>query len=174
MQSMNLVGYTSGHISSVVDRLKPNELFYVRVKSLIDMPEAVSKLILKAASISSQVIVSIPGEEYSLKNLTDEFFSHGVKGFSLRYAHNVQKWLKHQGMGQFNAGDRDIIDSFKEYTRMLPEGKELAVEFQVGEDVRVLGPTITGLYELGSRWVVLNVEGEPTRERCVQMRDVFL
>lgn len=173
MQSMDLVGYTSGKIFSIVDQLKPNELFYVRVKSLINMPEEVSKLILLATSVSSHVIVSIPGEEFSLKTQTDILFSHGVKGFSLRYAHNVHKWLKHQGMGQFNAGDRDIIDSYKEYLRMVPEGKELAVEFQVGDDIRVLAPTITGLYELGSRWVLLNVEGEPTHERCVQMRDVF-
>lgn len=173
MQSMDLTDYTSGNIFSIVDQLKPHELFYVRVKSLIDMPEEVFKLISKAVSFSSHVIVSIPGEEFSHNNLTDELFKIGIKGFSLRYSHNVNKWLKHQGLGQFFSGDRDIIETYKLYLSKVPSGKELAVEFQVGDDTRILGPTITGLYELGSKWIVLNVEGEPTRERCLQMRDVF-
>ncbi len=172
MQSFDLSnGFVPAHVN--VQLLKPSELCYLRISSLADVSDDVLKVITKASINSSEVILSIPSEDFGNEILRTKFFNLGIKGFSLRLTHTVEKWLKHQGFGQFNAGDRDIIDLYKGYLNFLPEDKELVVEFQVGSDTRILAPTITGLYELGARWVVFNIDGEPTLERCVQMRDVF-
>jgi len=85
----------------------------------------------------------------------------------------VEKWLKHQGIGQIYSGDRDLMDMFHRYRSILEKDKDLIVEFQIESDLRILGPTITGIVEMGAKWVVLNVEGEPTNKRCLEFRDVF-
>lgn len=172
MQSLDLISEIIPTCTQV-HLLKPSELCYLRINSLTDVSDEILEIITKAALISSHVILSIRGEDFGNEELRNKFLALGIKGFSLRLIHKVDKWLKHQGFGQFHAGDRDIIDLYLQYMKLLPQGKELVVEFQVGEDSRILAPTITGLYELGVKWVVLNLEEEPTLERCLQMRDVL-
>lgn len=175
MKTINLVDDFDGDIFvySRAYMLKPDEMFYVRLKSLSEITEEVEKLIIDAAFLSSNVILSIPAEDFDNTELTWKYFMHGVKGFALRTSHSVSKWLKHQGIGQFNSGDRDVIDLYQNCIGLLPEGKELAIEFQTGDDLRVLGPTITGLYELGLRWVVFNVDDPATEEKAAKFREVF-
>lgn len=171
MQSLDL---TNGQIpGNSIHQLKPGELLYLRINSLANLSAELVNLISQASKITSYVILSIPGEEFVNEELRNKYFKMGIKGFSLRFTHKIDKWLKNPGLGQLHSGDRDLIDFYKKHKPSLPPNKELAVEFQVGDDTRILAPTITGLYELGARWVVLNVDGEPTRERCMQMRDVL-
>lgn len=172
MQSLDLVNQV-GPFRNEVHLLKPKELFYLRLNSLVDVPDDINHLILKSTFLTSEVILSIPAEDFGNETLRQKYFDLGIKGFSLRFTHNVEKWLKHTGAGQFHAGDRDIIDLYRGYLNLLPSDKDLLAEFKVGSDTRVLAPTITGIYELGLKWLVLDVEGEPTLERCVQMRDIF-
>lgn len=155
------------------ENLKPKELCYIRLASLKNLPLETDLLIKKAAMISSEVILSIPMEDFDDHDLRLNYLSLGIKGFSIRVTHQVDKWLKHQGFGQFHSGDRDIIDLYHRYRSSLDLEKDLIVEFQIGSDVRILGPTITGVYEIGAKWVVLNVEGEPTNKRCLEFRDMF-
>lgn len=174
MKTINLLDFEGDvFIYSRAAQLKPDEMFYIRLKSLADVSPDVEKLITESAFLSSNVILSIPAEDFDNTELTWKYFMLGVKGFALRVTHNVNKWLKHEGIGQFNSGDRDIINNYMSCVGLLPEGKELAVEFQCGDDLRVLGPTITGLYELGLRWIVMNVEGEPTDAKVEKFKEVF-
>lgn len=143
------------------------------MSTLRDMPEKAFQLIKQATSLSSQVFLSIPNEEFIDTKLTSKFLEAGVRGFALRMTYNVEKWLKFEGIGQHNSGDRDIVDFYNYHKGLLPTGKEVVVEFQVTEDVRVLGPTITGLYQSGMKWVVLNVEGEPDEKRASKLKDVL-
>lgn len=172
MQSLDLVD-RKDCIDPGVEKLKPRELFYLRLPSWNKLSKEVSDLISKATKHSSEVILSIPGEEYSDHERRDYFFSLGIKGFSLRLSHNPTKWLKHDGIGHFNSGDRDLVQLYRDYKSSLPEEKELMVEFQVGDDIRVLAPTIAGVYNEGARSVVLNVPGSPQSHKVSQMRDVF-
>lgn len=174
MQSYNLVENTlvSSNEEDVL-QLKPKELFYLRVPSLNDMTEQLFQFIKTAVTKSSEVILSIPLEDYRNSELREKFLSLGIRGFSIRISHQVDKWLKHQGAGQFNAGDRDIITIYWECRGLMAREKELIFEFQVGTDTRILGPTITGLHEAGINWVVLNPLGEFTAHRAAQFRDVF-
>lgn len=174
MKSIDLVTFDGDfYVNSRARQLKPEEMFYVRVKSLVDLPDNIVSLVMEAATLSSNVILSIPAEDFANTELTAQYFELGIRGFALRLSHNVDKWLKHEGIGQFNSGDRDIINLYHQYRGLLPEGKELVVEFQVGDDLRVLAPTITGIYAMGAKWVVLNPEGEPTPERTGKYREFF-
>lgn len=174
MKSIDLINSTEDiFYHSRIRLLKPEEMFYVRVKSLVDLPELFQKLIKDAAAISSQVILSIPFEELKQTDVTAKYLEMGVKGFALRMSYNVEKWLKFEGIGQHNSGDRDVIEFYQSYKALLPQGKDLSVEFQLTDDMRVLGPTITGLYQAGLRWTVLNVEGEPDDERAQKFKDVI-
>lgn len=176
MQSLDLVNNTHGphpHYNGV-QLLKPSELFYVRIKSLKDMTEEEISVVLKGIKISSEVIVSIPVEEFETEAVNrDKFLNLGLRGFALRVTHNVPKWLKQVGQGSNHSGDRDIIEQMVRFKHIIPAEKIIVPEFQVGMDVRVLGGTIAGLYEHGYRFMVVNPEGEPTRERSAQFRDVF-
>jgi wyosine [tRNA(Phe)-imidazoG37] synthetase (radical SAM superfamily) len=154
-------------------KLMPKELCYIRLPSLMNLSDEISFFIQESSVHSSEVILSIPSEDFCDDDLREKFLSIGIKGFAIRVSHEVEKWLKHQGFGQFNSGDRDIIDMFHRYRSILNTEKELVVEFQVGEDLRVLGPTITGIYEFGAKWIVLNDEGSPTSKRCFEYREVF-
>lgn len=156
-----------------INDLQSEELFYIRIESLESQSVLILDYIKKASCRSSQVFVSIPGKDYKNHLLRDQFFQAGIKGFALRFTHQVDKWEGRHGIGQYSAGDRDIIDLYAQYKNETPTNKQLVVEFQVGEDLRVLGPTITGVYEKGVPWIVLNVEGKPNSERCFQLRDVF-
>lgn len=156
-----------------VEKLKPRELFYLRLPSWNNLSQEVTSLIETAAARSSEVFISIPGEEYQENERRDYFLSLGIKGFSLRLAHNPSKWLKHDGIGHYHSGDRDLIQLYRDHKKSLPDGKELIVEFQVGEDIRVLAPTIAGIHTEGAKWVVLNVTGVPLNHRVSQMRNVL-
>ena len=156
-----------------VQFLKPEELFYVRLTSLKNIPDNFLGIVKKACALTSEVILSIPHDEFSNNDLRSQFLDLGIKGFALRFTHQVDKWLIHQGIGQVHSGDRDIIHFYRDQLKNLPEGKDLIVEFEVHDDIRILAPTITGLYELGLKWAVLDVQGPPTLDRCLQMRDVF-
>lgn len=174
MKSIDLINSAEDiFFHSRVRFLKPDEMFYVRVKSLIDLPELFQKLIQDAAAVSTQVFVSIPAEEFKDTNLTAKYLQMGVKGFALRTTYNVEKWLKFEGIGRHNSGDRDIVDFYNAYKGLLPQGKEVTFEFQLQEDMRVLGPTITGLYQSGVKWLLLNAEGEPDDERASKIKDVL-
>lgn len=174
MLSLNLVDKDLvPEMSASIKHLKPRELFYLRLKSLRDLTADVQKIIVKSTMISSEVYLSVPVEDFLDEDLRNKYFSLGVKGFVIRQTHQVEKWLIHNNSGQLNAGDRDIIENFIKLRKCLSEDQDLVVEFQVGVDTRVLGPTITGLYEAGASWVVLNPEGEFTPHRAAQFRDVF-
>lgn len=172
MQSLDLVEHDLPN-QSQIHLLKPQELFYLRLKSALNLGSELEDFIKKACSYSSYVILSIPIEEYHDQATRDQLYSLGIKGVALRCAHSSEKWLRHQGAGQFFAGDRDIIDQVKGFIRIKDPEKELTVEFQVGDDVRILAPTITGLYEEGVSWVVVNPLGHITNFKCTQMREVF-
>lgn len=171
MKSLNVSG-ENDLLDSLLEDLQPEELFYIRLPS-VEASDSALLFMAKAALKSSQVFVSIPGEDFSKKDHIDAIFSAGIKGLALRLSHLVEKWLKHEGAGQFYSGDRDLIKFFRDCKEKIPKKREIIVEFQVGHDVRVLAPTITGLYEDGVSWIVLNVEGAPSPERCYQLREVF-
>lgn len=169
MKSIDLINTPEDiFFHSRIRLLKPEEMFYVRVASLTNLPPLFLKLITDAAAITSHVVLSIPCEEV---HLISEFLKLGVNRFSLRMSYNVEKWLKHEGIGQHNSGDRDVIDSYK--SARASTKAELFVELQVGEDVRVLAPTIAGLHEAGMKWTVLNVAGTPDEERIMKMKNVL-
>jgi MoaA/NifB/PqqE/SkfB family radical SAM enzyme len=154
-------------------KLMPKELFYIRLPSLKDLSEEITIFLQKVTFLSSEVILSIPAEDFAVDELRKKYLSLGIKGFAIRATHQVEKWLKHQGIGQIYSGDRDLMDMFHRYRSILEKDKDLIVEFQIESDLRILGPTITGIVEMGAKWVVLNVEGEPTNKRCLEFRDVF-
>ncbi len=172
MQSLNLVNH-QGAIHNDIDLLKPKELFYIRIDSLKNIDDAHLMMIKKAAKITDQVYVSIPAEDFTDENSRTFFFSLGIKGFSLRMKHDAEKWLKHTGKGQFFAGNQDLVRGFEGYIRQLPEGKELVAEIESTSDLRALGPTITGIHLAGAKWLVLNVEGAPTRMMASNFREMF-
>lgn len=64
MQSLNLVNH-KGDIYNEIELLKPKELIYIRIDSIVNPDEAQLMLVKKAARISNQVYVSIPCDEYS-------------------------------------------------------------------------------------------------------------
>jgi MoaA/NifB/PqqE/SkfB family radical SAM enzyme len=154
-------------------KLMPKELFYIRLPSLKDLPEEINIFLQKVTFLSSEVILSIPAEDFAVDEWRKKYLSLGIKGFAIRTTHQVEKWLKHQGIGQIYSGDRDLMDMFHRYRSILEKDKDLIVEFQIESDLRILAPTITGIVEMGAKWIVLNVEGEPTNQRCLEFRDVF-
>lgn len=172
MQSLNLVN-NQGTVYNEIDLLKPKELFYVRIDSLKDLADDKLMLIKKAARMTDQVYISIPAEDFKDVNNRNFFFTLGIKGFSLRMKHDAEKWLKYSGKGQYFSGNQDIVRAFEGYVRELPEGKELVVEFETSSDLRSLGPTITGVHLAGAKWVVLNVDGPPTRMMATNFREMF-
>lgn len=172
MQSLNLVGHQGG-IYNQIELLKPKELLYVRIDSIKNTDEAQLMLIKKAARTSDQVYISIPADEFSDVACRDFFWSLGIKGFALRMKHEADKWLKYSGKGQFFSGNQDLVRKFEEYVREVPTNKELVVEFEMTSDLRALGPTITGVHLAGAKWVVLNVEGAPTRMMTSNFREMF-
>lgn len=156
-----------------IDGLLPEELFYIRIRSFTDLSPSTCDLIKKATAKTSEVYVSIPFEDFRNDEKRILLLDLGVRGFSLRATHAIEKWLKHQGPGQINSGDQDLIEAYRLAKMLLPEDKQLVIEFQLKDDFRILAPTIAGLYKLEIPWVVLNIEGAPDPERCHKLRDVF-
>jgi wyosine [tRNA(Phe)-imidazoG37] synthetase (radical SAM superfamily) len=173
MKSLDLVGRGEFVDHGSIDALKPDELFYLRIPSLRTVSDELCAFVARAARRSSQVVVSIPGEEIGDESLLARFLDLGICGFALRLSHDVEKWLKAQGLGQQFAGDRGLIEAFERRRSAFPVDRFLTVEFQVGEDTRILGATITGVHRAGASWVVLNPLGKPSRQRFRQFRDVI-
>lgn len=172
MLSIDLVSQDEFSLEDL-EVLKPRELLYIRLKTLTDVSDELIGLISKGTQYSSEVYLSIPDTDYDNKDLRKKFLNLGIKGFALRLTHNITNWLKHEGTGQHNSGDRDLVYKFGRDRKELPAGKELVAEFQIGDDTRVLAPTIAGVHLEGAKWVVLNIEGDPTPKKCSQMRDVL-
>lgn len=172
---MHTIDFVDGHAAQidVIEDLKPHELLYIRIKSMVNIPMKLMVFIKKATKITSHVMLSVPGEEFPDINAREDLLKLGIKGFSLRLSHNSEKWLNYDGRGQLNSGDRDLVEFYKKYNEQMPPDKDLVVEFLVGKDTRVLAPTIFGVHQEGAKWVILNVEGSPTPEKTLEIKEII-
>lgn len=170
MQSHDFVN-PSGMIKSEVHLLQSEELYYVRVSNLKGMGDELLNHIKKACLKSSRVMISIPIEEYDDFELIHRFYSYGVHGFALRATLNTRD-LEHTGYSG-EGGDLTLVKKYKTILDNLSDDKEIIIEFQNVENEKSLGPTIAELYKTGLSWCVVNLEGAPREESCLQMRNVF-
>lgn len=149
MKSIDLISCRDNIYSySQVHYLNPEELFYVRVKSLRSLPYSQFHLIKIAAAKSSQVVLSIPHQELSDTGLIQSFLNLGVKGFSARVSPHETERPRHPHL--------------------------LTFEFQIlSHDITNLAQDIVNHYKNGLQWIVLNVPGQPDEKRTKIFHDFF-
>ncbi len=172
MQTFNLLERFNLRAVKGLNFLKPRELCYVRVISLVDLTAIDAGVISEAAKHSSMTFVSFPIEEINQAEKVRAVIQLGIRGFALRASYDDKKFLHHDRRGPERSGDLDLIAKVEQFRREYPD-VEVVVEFQLRPDLRILAPTIARLYEEGMRWVVLNAEGVPDKLRTSSFREVF-
>lgn len=153
--------------------LKPEELCYIRIQSIANLSVFEKKYIAKAVKISSNVFLSIPIDEFNLIKSNLEIQSWGLKGYALRSGYEVNKYLKHERRGSEFSGDLDLIEKIRLFQMECPKEKDIILEMQLSEDLRILAPTIARLYQNGMKWIIINIEGAPDKMRVQNFRDIF-
>ena len=73
-------------------KLMRKELCYIRLAYLTNLSNEMNLFIQGITVLSSEVILSIPSEDFGIDDLREKFLSMGIKGFSIRVSHQVEKW----------------------------------------------------------------------------------
>lgn len=172
MLSLNLIDKSQMLNAPGVKSLKPKELCYIRLESYHSMTAAQLMIIEEAVKHSTEVYLSLPIDELIVPEIRERIYTLGIKGVALRTGYEVKKFLKHERRGPEWSGDLDLIEKVTAIRRET-EGKEIVIEIEIQQDMRILAPTIARLYNLGTKWIVLNVEGAPDRMRVQNFREIF-
>jgi MoaA/NifB/PqqE/SkfB family radical SAM enzyme len=162
---MQCIDFISGLPAQIdqFDDLKSKELLYIRIKSLLKIDIAQKIFIKKACQFTSEVILSIPFEEYADKNSRNSFLALGIKGFALRMRHSTA----------IETGDLTQIETFKLYDDLLPQGKILIAEFDCSGSLFGLATAISEIYKIGSKFVVLNENSSPETGKINEYKSLF-
>lgn len=154
--------------------LYPEELLYIRLSEFNNLDEQVFQFIKSAADKTSQVYISIPLDlNDSSVNALRFLTGIGIRGIALRAKINADKFINQLGQGQYHAGDRDLIDYYKQIRQVIDEEFKIVFEFQVDNDFRLLGSTIVGLNFEGMEWCCLNIELNPTPDLIYKFSELF-
>jgi wyosine [tRNA(Phe)-imidazoG37] synthetase (radical SAM superfamily) len=161
MQSIDFISGKPAHIDNLND-LKPRELLYLRLQSMNRLDIVHKIFIKKACQITSEVILSVPFEDYKNKDSRKALLDLGVKGFALRVKYSPS-----------SDGDAVLVETFKLFYDLLPVGKILVLEIECGEDIRGLATTIADIHAKECPYVILNVEETPSDSRVQEFKNVF-
>lgn len=161
MQSIDFISGKPAQIDGLQD-LKPRELLYLRLPSLVKLDIVQKIFIKKACQITSEVYLSIPMDDFRNKDARKAILDLGVKGLSIRVDFSPSM-----------EGDTVLVETYKLFTDLMPLGKEVVLEIQCGKDLTGLASTIADVHFKGCRWVILNVEDEPSEHRVQEFRNVF-
>lgn len=174
MECFNLVNSVADHKQTFrVSNLKPCELCYIRINSLDKISETELNLIIGAARRTNSTFLSFPIDEISSPDLLKIALGTGVRGFVLRCTINNTKFSLHAGKGSSTSGDFELFEKIKKIQSSLPENIEIAIEFIIEEDLRLLAPTIASIHEIGVKWMVFDQLGNPDKIKTQAFRAVF-
>lgn len=161
MQSIDFISGKPAQIDSLQD-LKPRELLYLRLPSLVKLDIVQKIFIKKACQITSEVFLSIPMEDFRNKDARKAILDLGVKGLSVRV-----------NFVPSTDGDSVLVETYKLFTDLMPLKKDVVLEIECGQDLTGLASTIAEVHSRGCSFVILNVEDDPTEFRVQQFKNVF-
>lgn len=161
MQSIDFISGKPAQIDNLQD-LKPRELLYLRMPSLVKLDIVQKMFIKKACQYTSEVYLSIPMDDFRNKDARKAILDLGVKGLSVRVNYSSS-----------NEGDEVLVETYKLFSDLMPLGKEVVLEIQCGENLNGLASTIAEAHFKGCPFVILNVEDEPTEARVQQFKNIF-
>lgn len=161
MQSIDFISGKPAQIDSLQD-LKPRELLYLRLPSLVKLDIVQKMFIKKACQITSEVYLSIPMDDFRNKDARKAILDLGVKGFAVRINYVPS-----------TDGDSVLVETYKLFTDLMPLKKEVVLEIECGQDLTGLASTIADVHSKGCSFVILNVEEEPTDTRVQQFKSIF-
>ncbi len=153
-------------------RILPAELCYIRLLGT-ELTEDLQSFVAYCASKSSETYLSLPARAIEAQPLRERLAALGLKGLVLQYDYDPVKWQHLIGFGDYNSGDRDVLEHFQHIARPQLAGLDLCVELSVQPDTRILGPTIVNLCHSGVGFVVLNLEGPPDALRVRKCIELF-
>ncbi len=155
-----------------VNHLLPREPFYVRLideASLVRYYDKIKDLTSK----TTDVFISLPSELFELDSVANLLMTLDLKGLIPQFKYHPTKWNHVVGFGDFNSGDRDIINQFLGIKNRYGEKFLFGFEIKILSDMRILASTISGLYFSGAEIGVLDSPSELDPEMIKKLTDVF-
>jgi MoaA/NifB/PqqE/SkfB family radical SAM enzyme len=148
------------------------EAVYLACDRPADLPEIGRYMVKKLLNRTSRLVFAIDYEEFKQPAIREMIRSIGIKNLCLKMPYHSEQSLNVIHAGGYTYGDEEIAARHSYWKEHCPEF-ELSYEFDLLEDMRLLGPTIDNMANRGVTWIVLNPTLAPTTANISQIKNFF-